>query len=542
MQITAGQEPLLDRGGHPTLRELLRELVFSPSNGSIRLNKERLILQRASQMSRLRSQLVERYGRDEAFVMMTRLGFVAGREDADFVRKSWPGLDPGDAFTAGTRLHMLCGCVNLKTIHNDFDIRRGRFSGEFLWRSSAEAMDYSRDHGLSAEPICWSQVGYASGYATHCLGKLIVYKELECVGMGQDHCRVMGKPAETWGESDELVQLYRSEILTAEPATPAPKGAAARERDDDPVSSLMLGPVRERIEKAARFDVPVLILGESGTGKRTAARAWSEARFGSDGVLDIAASDTLDANSLDALFDRSVLPTRGRRPRRSQRRVVLTDIDLLAPTLQRRLARRLAEGDCRVAATARRSLAELRGLAHFDGGLLHRLAVAPLVMPPLRARRGDIPMLAKALLRRAAQRHGVKEPILAFEAEKLLAALELRGNVTELDSIVTAALIASSGGVETGPIGRACIKLATGSVERKEQSSAGSGLPQDLADDSFTLEGLNERIYDEAMGRCNGNVAAAARLLGISRAQLAYRLRRKRSKSTAPKHHAIDSE
>src|SRR6266568_8411506 len=140
LQITAGQEPLLDRGGHPTLRELLRELVFSPASGSIRLNKERLILQRANQMSRLRSQLVERSGRDEAFVMMTRLGFVAGREDADFVRKSWPVLDPGDAFTAGTRLHMLCGCVNLKTIHNDFDIRRGRFSGEFLWRSSAEAM------------------------------------------------------------------------------------------------------------------------------------------------------------------------------------------------------------------------------------------------------------------------------------------------------------------------------------------------------------------------------------------------------------------
>jgi hypothetical protein len=536
LQIDAGQEPLLDRGGHPTLRELLRELVFSPANGSIRLNKERLILQRASQMSRLRIQLVERYGRDEAFVMMTRLGFVAGREDADFVRKSWPGLDPGDAFTAGTRLHMLCGCVNLKTIHNDFDIRKGRFSGEFLWRSSAEAMDYSRDLGQSAEPVCWSQVGYASGYATHCLGKLIVYKELECVGMGQDHCRVMGKPAEVWGESDDLVQLYRSEILTAEPATPGPKGAASRQRDDDPVSSLMLAPVRERIEKVARFDVPVLILGEPGTGKRTAARAWSEVRFGSDGALDIAASETLDANSLDTLFDRSVLPSRGRRPRRLQRRVVLTDIDLLAPTLQRRLARRLDEGDSRVAATTRRSLSELRGLAHFDGGLLCRLVVAPLVMPPLRDRRSDIPTLAKALLRRAARRHGVKEPILASEAEKLLETLELRGNVTELDTIITAALIAvASGGGATSLIGLACIELVSNDIERREQSPAESVLQQDLAEDSFTLEGHNQRIYDEAMERCNGNVAAASRLLGLSRAQLAYRLRLRRAGSAAPK-------
>lgn len=346
----------------------------------------------------------------------------------------------------------------------------------------------------------------------------------------------MGKPAEVWGESDELVQLYRSELLTAEPATPEPKRAASRQGDDDPVSSLILAPVRERIEKVARFDVPVLILGEPGTGKRTAARAWSEARFGADGVLDIATSETLDANSLDALFDRSVLPTRGRRPRRSQRRVVLTDIDLLAPTLQRRLARRLDEGDSRVAATTRRSLADLRGLAHFDAGLLCRLAVAPLVMPPLRNRRSDIPMLAKALLRRAARRHGVKEPILASEAEKLLEALELRGNVTELGTIVTAALIAvASSGDGTGLIGRACIELASDDVERKEQSSAGSALQQDLTQDSFTLEGLNQRIYDEALERCNGNVAAASRLLGLTRAQLSYRLRLRRSKNVDPK-------
>jgi DNA-binding NtrC family response regulator len=236
------------------------------------------------------------------------------------------------------------------------------------------------------------------------------------------------------------------------------------------------------------------------------------------------------------LFDRSVLPTRGRRPRRSQRRVVLTDIDLLAPTLQRRLARRLDEGDSCVAATTRRSLAKLRGTAQFDGGLLCRLAVAPLEMPPLRTRRNDIPMLAKVLLRQAAQRHGVKEPILAPEAEKLLAALELRGNVTELGTIVTSALIAvASGGDGTGLIGRAHIELASDDGERRKHNSFGSDLQQDVAEDSFTLAGLNQRLYGEAVGRSNGNVAAASRLLGLSRAQLAYRLRLRRSKRTATK-------
>src|SRR3984957_20931653 len=119
----------MEGAGRPTLRELLRGLCLSPASGTIRLNKERLILQRANHTVRLRDQLVDRYGRDEAFVILTRVGFMMGMEDADFVRRSWPGLDPGDAFTAGTRLHMLCGCVRLKTVHNDFDFRKGKFSG-----------------------------------------------------------------------------------------------------------------------------------------------------------------------------------------------------------------------------------------------------------------------------------------------------------------------------------------------------------------------------------------------------------------------------
>src|ERR1700722_18663465 len=227
LQVSSDEEALLDRGGRPTLRELLRQLVFSPSNGSMRLNKEPLILPPASQTGHLRDQLVERYGRDDAFVMLTRLGFCSGAEDADFVRKSWPGLDPGDVFTAGTRLHMLCGCVRLKTVHNYFDFRKGKFSGEFLWYGSAEATEYRQRHGASAETVCWSQVGYASGYATRCLGRLIVYKELECLGMEHDCCRVMGKPAAVWGEKDELVQLYQREIVPAEPVAAARSKSAS---------------------------------------------------------------------------------------------------------------------------------------------------------------------------------------------------------------------------------------------------------------------------------------------------------------------------
>ena len=256
-------------------------------------------------------------------------------------------------------------------------------------------------HGASAETVCWSQVGYASGYATRCLGRLIVYKELECLGMEHDCCRVMGKPAEVWGEEDELVQLYQREIVPAEPIVAAcSKSSNSRLKHEDPMTSLLLAPVRERLEQVAKFDVPLLTAGELGTGKRAPGCAWGQARFGDDLILDFVASDTLDVGSLEILIEDPVRSARGRRPRRAQTVIVLTDVDLLSPQSQRRLARRLDDGFVRIAATTRRTVEQFR-LSGFDQGLLYRLAVAPAC-----ARRPIIrPVELERLAQQECQRH-----------------------------------------------------------------------------------------------------------------------------------------
>ncbi len=107
----------------------------------------------------------------------------------------------------------MSGVTRVETVHNDFDFKKGKFSGEFLWHESAEASEHRKHYGDATEPVCWSLVGYASGYATHALGKLIVYKETECKAMGHKHCRVVGKPAEVWGEDDPTVELFRRQIM-----------------------------------------------------------------------------------------------------------------------------------------------------------------------------------------------------------------------------------------------------------------------------------------------------------------------------------------
>ena len=91
-----------------------------------------------------------------------------------------------------------------------------------------------------------------------------------------------------------------------------------------------------------------------------------QARFGDDVILDFVASDTLDVGSLEILIEDPVRPGRGYRPRRAQTVIVLTDVDLLSPHVQRRLARRLDDGFVPIAATTRRTSEQLRGSGYQD--------------------------------------------------------------------------------------------------------------------------------------------------------------------------------
>ena len=141
---------MLDRGGKAKMRELLSSMVFNPVDGTIRLNGDRLVMQRSA---------------------------------------------------VGAELHMFSGVVRVETVHNDFDFRKKRFAGEFLWHDSVEALD-SRPHHATPAPACWTQTGYASGYATHVFRHAdCVYKEIACAAQGHKHCRVVGKPAEARGSS-----------------------------------------------------------------------------------------------------------------------------------------------------------------------------------------------------------------------------------------------------------------------------------------------------------------------------------------------------
>ena len=278
---------LLDRGGKPTVRELLSRLVFNPTDGTIRLNGDRVVMQRAAVGVELRRELIRLLGPQEARIFLMRLGFLSGQADARFVRTSWPSLDIGDAFTAGTRLHTFSGVVRVETIYNDFDFRKKRFAGEFLWHDSVEAAEFRRLRRKTTEPVCWTQLGYASGYASEFFETLIVYKEVACSAAGASPLPCGGKAGRWLGAarpgSDPVSGTHRA---TSEdgPGRAAPEGcrsAPPRARITD-LDRLILAPVREELDRLAPMALPVMITGSPGTGRSRAAQL-SASRLGHGG-------------------------------------------------------------------------------------------------------------------------------------------------------------------------------------------------------------------------------------------------------------------
>ena len=305
--------------------------------------------------------------------------------------------------------------------------------------------------------------------------------------------------------------------------------------------------VKRQARRAAQSGSPVLLLGETGTGKELLAHAIHAASRRASGPfvsVNIAAvPDTL----LEAEFF-GVAPGAYTGAERKGRvgkfkladggTLFLDEIGDMPPGLQAKLLRALQEGeieplgsnqlvpfDARVVAATSRDLPALVASGQFREDLYYRLNVLPVRVPPLRERRGDIPALIEVLGEDMAHR-GSPPPELSASAVALFAAQQWRGNIRELRNVLEqAALRADSDRLDAGQMeallrqsGLAQIQPALPPEPAPPDAGA---LLRPLAEQVAELE---QRAIAAAMQTTGGNKLAAARLLGISRATLYERL------------------
>ncbi|HET7871746.1 MAG TPA: sigma-54 dependent transcriptional regulator [Terriglobales bacterium] len=288
------------------------------------------------------------------------------------------------------------------------------------------------------------------------------------------------------------------------------------------------------VQRVAPTNSTVLIGGESGVGKDLIARAIHENSRRASGpfikVNSTAIPDTLFESELfgfeKGAFTGALASKPGKFELANKGTLFLDEIgDVPAPTqvkllrvLQEREFERLGgtktlKVDVRLIAATNRDLRAALEQGTFREDLYYRLNVVPVDIPPLREHKEDVPDLVNYFLSRFSQEHEREITGISPEALKMLMEYHWPGNVRQLENTIERAVALCSGPVIDDK------DIHLDSAPGKAGASASSFLPEGM-----TLEQWEDEMVREALRRAGGNKSQAARLLGLSRNALRYRL------------------
>lgn len=312
-----------------------------------------------------------------------------------------------------------------------------------------------------------------------------------------------------------------------------------------------LGGVMERVALVADSDVPVLLLGETGSGKEVVARALRNRSRRAAGPFLRVNCGAIPAGLIDSelfghergSFSGATSQRRGWFERADRGTLLLDEVGELPPDAQVRLLRVLQDGsfvrvggeqpvhvDVRVIAATHRDLHAMARDGRFREDLWYRLAVFPIEIPPLRDRPEDIPALATHLVLRACERFGTRA-LAPTEADlELLAGYDWPGNVRELAAVVDRAVIL--GGGQRLEIAKALGTglIRDGGIDRPERGRAPDATPSFRDEETvLPLDRAMARHIEAALKRSKGRIegpGGAARLLEINPHTLRARMRR----------------
>lgn len=538
----------------PALDDIQELLRFEPEEGRIWLAEERMVLLRSSELQALRKEMIESLGIDRAKGLLIRMGYIAGQRDADSARRLRPESSLFDVFSVGPQSHMVTGQVKVIPVSLELDEDEHTFHGVFEWQNSFEAEIFLKEYGVSYEPVCWSQIGYASGFTSRFVGRQILFRELGCIGCGEKVCRIEGRPAQEWDDAEELMRYYRPDRIADQLFTLQSQVTALRENLTTEQSfgdlvgcSQKFLQVRELLAKAAESKVTVLLLGETGVGKDMFAKALHKGSPRHDKPIIAVNCAAIPADLIEAeLFGVEKGAYTGAdqsRPGRFERAhggtLFLDEVGELSPQAQASLLRVLQEGelervgdtrtrkvDVRLVAATNDDLEEAVKQGRFRADLLYRLNVYSVTVPPLRERIDDVPELAQHFVDKYSTLHGKLLQGITDRAMAMLRDYHWPGNIRELGNIIERGIILADNG---GQIEASHLfpNLVVEAQSDPGEVASLDRLAEQLLEQGCELSALENVLIERALDRAGGNVTRAAKLLGLSRATLDYRLKKR---------------
>lgn len=544
--------------------DLRSQVHFCAETGQIWLHEHRMLLIHAQAQALLRKELIDTLGMDRAQGLLTRMGYESGVRDAELARVRAESMGDLDAFMTGPQLHTLEGIVKVTQIRLELDRTAGRFYGEFLWENSWEGQWHRHFFGIHTEPVCWTQIGYACGYTSAFMGRPILYKEVECAGMGDDHCRIIGKPLEEWDDASDYAHCVNRESIAEQliylQTQVVQLKTSMGENEGLPADMVGNSPAfraaYELLRQAAGSQITVLLLGETGVGKEVFARTLHERGTRSKASFVAINCAAIPADLVESelfgvekgAYTGALVSRAGRFERANGGTLFLDEIGDLPLAAQAKLLRVLQEGEVerlgdqtvrkvnvRLLVATNVDLRLLVKEGKFRSDLYYRLNAYQINIPPLRERKEDISPLSKRFLEKYCAIHGKRLKGFTDKAKRALLTYAWPGNIRELQNMVERGVILAPGGTRievhhmfSGFDERQALELGLdvhGDIHAPLTQSS-KALCDAVLNGMMTLDQVEAMLLEMAVDKSHGNLSSAARMLGVTRPQLAYRLRR----------------
>jgi DNA-binding NtrC family response regulator/predicted hydrocarbon binding protein len=522
------------------------------SQGLVELHGHRYVLHDGFSMAQFRHDLVQMLGEDQARRVFTRFGYFWGQADAAAMKRLFNWDNIREWLLAGLMLHMLEGFAVTELKSLEINEAQGHFRMELSWHDSIEVDEQLLELGAAKRPSCWKMIGYASGYASYCMGKRVYFIEKGCKAAGKPECFAVGKDVDSWGAGELAAHLpyFQADAVSADVLRLSQQIREQQlelDRHRQMLQEAQRGPtiggteVRSRAflkviqtaNRVAKFDISVLITGETGVGKELLARhLHSQSPRVDAPFLPVncgALAETLLESELfghkAGSFTGAVRDHAGLFEEARGGTIFLDEIGDITPGLQVKLLRVLQEHeimrvgetrprkvDIRVIAATNHDLEKAIAEGTFRKDLYYRLSVVRIHVPTLRERRDDVLPLARHFTKIYAKRLGL--PRLRLDAASLdfILTYSWPGNVRELENAIEHAAVLCSDG-----------------LIRPENLPPHILMPLSLAEDDSgpgrSLEAVELEHIRRVLKETNGNRVEAARILKIGMTTLYRKLR-----------------
>jgi len=546
-------------------KDLTDQIQFHSNEGKIWFGEQRVLLMSLASLAAFRREIVNSMGVERAKGFFLRLGYTSGVKDAELARKLRPDSDDIDTFLAGPQLHALKGMVKVIPHELDLDRETGVLHGILEWENSWEVEICKTELGQMDEPACWVLLGYACAYSSSFMGREIIFQEISCRGCGDEKCIIEGRPAEEWENAEAFSRYFKDDPLIEELYDLQEQLTSLRSslhKQQGQYYGIGQSPSYNRvcrmIDKAAQGKVSVLLLGETGVGKEVIARSVHQRSERSEDPLVAVNCAAIPPDLIEAelfgvekgAYTGANQSREGRFERANGGTIFLDEVVELTPRAQATLLRVLQEGELervgdnktrkvnvRVIAATNESLEQAVEEGRFRADLFYRLNVFPVKIPPLRERLEDLPLLVEHFLEKFHAQYNKRTLGLSDKALELCLAYHWPGNIRELENVIERGVILTDNNEtisqealfvtppEVNPAGIVRVD-EEGNITTGDSGTEQTDWPEQIFAQQISLDQVEGILMQKAMEEANQNVSKAARLLGLTRPALAYRLKK----------------